>query len=151
MTRTSTTRSSLHNSDLRADIFVTHRIDNYFLDLTGANPCSKSAIQSGSSEKPNVASNLGEKGKIRKYNEYLKPECWNHFIPFAFEYTCRLGVKATQFINELCKLDNLDLASSESVKWNRIKFVEEMNCIMARTNAKVLSECRTKGNALGLY
>ena len=79
--------------------------------MTGANPCSKSAIQSGSSEKLNVASTLAEKGKVRKYNDYLKPECWKFFVPFAFEYTCRLGVKATQFINDLCKLDNSDLAS----------------------------------------
>ena len=99
---TSRSSSPSQQSDLRADILVTHRIDNYFLDLTGANPCSKTAVQSGSWEKPNVASNLAEKGKVRKYNDYLKPDCWDHFIPFAFEYTCRLGVKATQFMNVLC-------------------------------------------------
>jgi hypothetical protein len=44
-----------------------------------------------------------------------------------------------KFIRKLSKLNQIDLEASESIKWERLQFLEEVNIRLARTNAEVMS------------
>jgi hypothetical protein len=143
--------SNDYKGDLRADIVVSYRVDNYFIDGSGCNPACNTYINRGSHKKPDAASSAREKEKIYKYGTYLKPECLKQFIPYAWELTGRLGGKANSFMSALCKLDNLGLESSEHIKWLRRKYMDEVSLITARNNAWVLSQARALGSQCGVF
>ena len=130
---------------------VSSGTDIHFIDLSFANPSCKSAINAGSNVKALSAANLRERDKVNKYNKYLKPDAHPLFIPFIVETTGRLSVATEKYIYKLCKQDSLDLEASENIKWERIKFMEELNIRLARTNAEVMIAGRALGNAKGIY
>ena len=82
----------------------------------------------------------------------MKPEPHNLFVPFIAENTGRLSGRAEKFIfGKLSKLDKMDLEASENIKWERLKFLEEVNIRLARTNAEVMSSGRALGHVRGYY
>jgi hypothetical protein len=143
--------SQQSSGDLRCDIMVSNNLESYFLDCCFTNPACKTAITSGSHVKESVAASKAERGKVLKYNHYLKPEAYNLFVPFIAETTGRLSVRAEKYIRKLSKLDKMDLEASENIKWERLKFLEEVNIRLARTNAEVMSSGRALGNVRGIY
>lgn len=143
--------SQQSSGELVCDIMVTSDLEVYFIDLSFTNPACKSAISIGSSVKESVAGNKREREKVSKYNKYLKPEAHGLFIPFIAETTGRLSVAAEKFIQKLCKQDKLDLEVSESIKWERIKFMEEFKIRLVRTNAEVSKLGRAMGHTKGIY
>ena len=62
-----------------------------------------------------------------------------------------MSVRAEKYIRKLSKLDKMDLEASENIKWERLKFLEEVNIRLARTNAEVMSSGRALGHARGIY
>ena len=130
---------------------VTHATNIYFIDVAVTNPESATAISQGSSEKALVAANIREKSKISSYKRYLNPDSFKLFIPFILENTGRLSITSIKFIDELCKLDKLDLELSDDVKYYRKKFIEDVNLVLARSNATVMSLYRAAGAVKGIY
>ena len=130
---------------------VSNDLEVYFIDLSFTNPTCKTSITLGSNSKPYAAANSREKDKIRKYNKYLKAEAHSLFVPFIGETTGRLTTTTFKYIQKLCKLDKFDLELSENIKWERLKFMEELNIRLARTNANVMSRSRAMGYAKGIY
>jgi hypothetical protein len=143
--------SQQSNGDLICDIMVSNNLEVYFIDLSFANPACKSAITLGSNVKESAAASRREREKVLKYNKYLKPEAHNLFVPFIGETTGRLSGLTEKFIRKLCKIDKMDLEASENVKWERIKFMEEVSISLASTNAEVMRAGRAMGHANRIY
>ena len=132
----------------RADIRVEVGANEYFVDVTVVNPTANQYLYQ-STRQGGSAARLAEEGKMQEYSQYMGADNANHrVIPFGLESSGRLGPRATAFIDTLSDLTGPHQAANSKRARSRRFFMNRMNVILARFNARMMAEYRGDNSRL---
>ncbi len=123
------------NEHNRADIFVRHQHQCFYIDVSVTCPCASNLRNNNTYLTPGGPGTWVENNKIRTYKNKHGNGFIKNFVPFVLESTGRFASRASQFLDLICGLGGFRPDDDSSVVARaRQYFVKRVSMLIHRGN-----------------